>query len=220
MNTTVQPLLAHLEAHRQDVRNLLMQAIAGGGLTEEAYARFLSFQSHQTRGVQRHFYAVAGHDALARRRSLRDFLVRFALEEEPHWQVAEADLRQLGHALITPPVEVDLWWAYFDRAIVEQPFVRLGATAMLENLGGGMPSMQSGVLDRPFLRPETTRFYELHRHEDHPHGEQVLAALHAVNPTAQEWQDLVCGAEVARRLHLGSLRWALLGDAGDLASGA
>lgn len=206
-------LLNHLRDHRQDLRDLLLEVAETGGLTETRYTRYLSAMLHLTRGVQRHFFAVAGHDDLRQRAGLREFLVTFALEEEPHWRIALADLHALGHEPGEPPIEADLWWAFFDRAVTTRPFVRLGATALLENVGDIVGATQASLMDQPFLRPDTTRFYEVHRHERHPHGEQVVTALVESKPTVENWADMIRGAEVARRLHLGLLRSALLGEA-------
>jgi hypothetical protein len=192
---------------------VLLRAAAAAGLQRDQYARYLSFQHHLTRGVQQHFFAVAAHASLADRRPLREFLFRFGLEEEPHFRVAAADLRALGAEPLSPPVEVDLWWSYFDRVVVARPFVRLGATAVLENLGPGTAEESRQLLQHaPFLTAETTRFLVIHRHEALPHGDQILDALAAAAPTAEEMADLLRGAEVATKLYLGMMRWALLGE--------
>ena len=65
-------------------------------------------------------------------RKLRDFLYRFALEEEPHYRVA---LDELGEPPLPCPMDVSEWWAMFDRLVDEHPFTRLGATCVLENIG-------------------------------------------------------------------------------------
>lgn len=214
------PALAeHLRSHRDDMRAMVAQLVAAGGLTEARYARLLSCLAHLTRGVQRHFFGVAGHDSLQRREALREFLLEFGKEEEWHWRIAVADLEALGHGVSEPPVEVELWWAYFDRMVVERPFVRLGAAALLENLGDSVPAGGAGVLDRPFLRPETTRFHRLHSGEAHAHGAELLTTLAGAAPTPAELADMVRGAEAARRLHLGALRSALFADGGGAREG-
>jgi hypothetical protein len=206
------PLGTAIAAACDDLRRLL-RSVLTTGLGRAAYARYLSFQHHLTRGVQQHFFAVAAHASLADRRPLREFLFRFGLEEEPHFRVAAADLRALGAEPLPPPVEVDLWWSYFDRVVVARPFVRLGATAVLENLGPGTAEESRQLLQNaPFLTAETTRFLVIHRHEALPHGDQILDALAAAAPTAEEMADLLRGAEVATKLYLGMMRWALLGE--------
>lgn len=206
------PLIATIDAACEQLRELLRSAIAAG-LEREQYVRYLSFQHHLTRGVQQHFFAVAAHASLAGRRPLRDFLFQFGLEEEPHFRVAAADLRALGAAILPPPVEVDLWWAYFDRHVVHHPFVRLGATAVLENLGPGTAAETRQLLQNgAFLTPDTTRFLIIHRHEALPHGDQVLAAIAAADPDGSELDDLVRGAEVGTKLYLGMMQWALRSD--------
>ena len=74
-----------------------LQAVEeNGGLTEDMYVRYLSFQYHLTKGVQRAFFKVAGHPQLSGKNRLRQFLFKFALEEEPHYKVAEVDLERMG----------------------------------------------------------------------------------------------------------------------------
>lgn len=188
----------------------LLRAAAAVGLQRDQYARYLSFQHHLTNGVQRHFFAIAAHPSLVDRRPLREFLFRFGLEEEPHYRVAAADLRALGEELLPPPIEVELWWSYFDRIVPTRPFVRLGATAVLENLGPGTANESQQLLrGAPFLTPATTRFLVIHRHEVLPHGDEVMAAIAAAAPDAAEMADLVHGAAVGAKLYLGMMEWAL-----------
>lgn len=203
------PLRDAIDAACNRLRELLVRATATG-LRREQYVRYLSFQHHLTRGVQQHFFAVAAHPSLSDRRALRDFLFRFGLEEEPHFRVAAADLRSLGAAILPPPVEVDLWWCYFDRLVTVRPFVRLGATAVLENLGPGTAAETQQLLANcSFLTQETTRFLVIHRHEALPHGDQILGALQAAAPSVDEMGDLVLGAEVGTKLYLAMMQWAL-----------
>lgn len=215
----VHPDLArHLREHRADMRGLIRMLVEEGGLTEVRYGRLLSCLTHFTRDVQRHFYSLAGHQTFARRKELRAYLVQFADEEEWHWRIAQADLEALGQPLSPAPIEVDLWWAFFDKMVVERPFVRLGAAALLENLGNCIPAEGTGVMDRPFLRPDTLRFYRIHHNDGH--GEEILEAITHANPSTEEWQDVVRGAEVGRLLHLGGIRRALLGEDGPTRTGA
>lgn len=187
-----------------------LRLAADAGFAAGHYVRYLSFQHHLTRGVQRHFFTIAGHASLADRRPLREFLVHFAMEEEPHYRVAEADLRAMGRTPLAPPIEVELWWAYFDRTVQERPFTRLGATAVLENLGPGTAAESARLMaGATFLRPENTRFLVIHRHEVLPHGDQILSALAAARPGPTELADLLHGAEVGARLYLGMMQWAM-----------
>lgn len=181
-----------------------------GGLTLERYARYLSMQFHLTRGVQRHFLAAAAHPDMARVRGLRHFLIRFAEEEEPHFALASKDLAALGREVLACPLDVELWWAYFDGVVGERPFLRLGATCVLENLGSGASEVITRMLRAAdYLRPENSRFFRIHRHEELPHGDQILDALRAEDLTRAEVQDLERGAEVATVLYLRMVEWAL-----------
>src|SRR5437868_9535969 len=77
--------------------------------TVDQYIRYLSFQYHLTKDVQRYFLAIAAHGDLARRRGLREFLYNFANEEELHYLVAANDLAKLGLRPLPRPFDVELW---------------------------------------------------------------------------------------------------------------
>ena len=179
-------------------------------MTEDVYVRYLSFQYHLTKGVQRHFLTLAAHPSLAGKRKLREFLFRFGLEEEPHFKVAESDLARLGHEPQPCPIDVSLWWAYFDRIVLERPFVRLGATCVLENLGAGAGALGHQLLDEaPYLDDRNTRFLQIHFHEALPHGDQIIAALRSVRLSEQDIADLIEGAHIGSIMYLRMADWAL-----------
>lgn len=181
-----------------------------GQMTPDKYVRYLSFQYHLTRGVQRHFLAVAAHPAMAGRRRLRDFLYRFALEEEPHFDVARHDLQSMGAEPLPCPLDVKLWWAYFDQIVNVRPFVRLGATCVLENLGAGAGELGHRLLsETAFLNEQNTRFLQIHFHEDLPHGDQIVAVLQKAELIEPEIRDLLEGARTGAILYLRMARWAL-----------
>ena len=108
---------------QREFNAMLSRYADSGALRKETYIRYLSFQHHLTANVQRAFLAVAAHPSLANRRELREFLFSFALEEEPHSAIAERDLSQLGHRPLDCPLDVKLWWSYFNEVIPQTPFV-------------------------------------------------------------------------------------------------
>src|SRR5690349_12937878 len=118
-------VLAVVERAKSIFHEDLAAIARNGGMTREIYVRYLSFQYHLTKGVQKHFLAIASHPRLSGRRSLRDFLYRFGLEEEPHFDIARHDLEGMGEVPLPCPLDVQLWWAYFDQIVVTRPFVRL-----------------------------------------------------------------------------------------------
>jgi hypothetical protein len=182
----------------------------GGGTTVDQYIRYLSFQYHLTRGVQRYFMAAAGHPDLARRRRLRAFLVNFANEEELHYLVAANDLHQLGLKPLPAPFDVELWHAYFERVVVERPFVRLGAATILENISNGVARpWVKRALSGPFLTRENTKFLVLHQHETLPHGEQIMEALASAGLEERHLADLEEGARKGAVLYLRMAEWAI-----------
>lgn len=206
----MQRVLNEVENAKNVFRSDLEELARNGGMTEEVYVRYLSFQYHLTKGVQRHFLTIASHPSLSGRRSLRDFLYRFGLEEEPHFDIARKDLENMGHEPLACPLDVKLWWAYFDKVIMERPFVRLGATCVLENLGAGAGNLGHELLDNAaFLNEKNTRFLQIHFHEELPHGDQIIEALEAVQIQPFEIDDLVEGAKTGATLYLRMARWAM-----------
>jgi hypothetical protein len=188
----------------------LAAVLAGGGLTLDQYVRYLTFQYHLTRDVQRAFLAVAAHPSLASRRRLREFLFDFALEEEPHYEIARQDLEALGRVPLACPLDVKLWWAHFTDVIPRQPFRRLGATCVLENLGaGGGATAKALLAGAPFVGPQNSRFIQIHFHEALPHGDQIYHALDAVPLSAAEIEDLKVGAAEGAVMYLRMAEWAL-----------
>lgn len=182
----------------------------GGATSVDQYIRYLSFQYHLTRGVQRYFLAAAAHPDLARRRRLRAFLVNFANEEELHYLVAANDLHHLGLKPLPAPFDVELWHTYFDRIVAERPFVRLGAATILENISAGVarPWVKQ-ALSGPFLTRENTKFLVLHQHEALPHGDQIMEALAGAALEERHLADLEEGARKGTVLYLRMAEWAI-----------
>ncbi len=181
-----------------------------GGLTLEQYVRYLSMQYHLTCNVQKHFFAIASHSSLSTKPRLREFLIAFGLEEEPHYQIAQKDIEHLSQELLPIPLDVKLWWAYFDSIINSRPFVRLGATCVLENLGpGGKDVVKRLLSNTEFITERTSRFIQIHLHEELPHGDQVVDALQKAQLSPEMLNDLKEGAQTGAILYLRMLDWAL-----------
>ncbi len=181
------------------------------GLTEEQYVRYLSMQYHLTKGVQRHFFQMAGHADFARRRSFRKFLVEFANEEELHYEIALNDLKGMNRTPLECPVDVTLWWAYFDSIVGTRPFVRLGATTILENIAATSSDVIKRLFARAsYLNEQNTRFFTIHQHDETlPHGAQILDALKGGRLEPSHWNDLIQGAQIATHLYLRMADWSL-----------
>lgn len=181
-----------------------------GGLTLERYSRYLSMQYHLTRNVQRHFFAIASHSSLSNRPRLREFLITFGLEEEPHYRIAQKDLENLSQEILPISLDVQLWWAYFDSIIDSRPFVRLGATCILENLGsGGSDIVKRLLTNANFINERNSRFIQIHLHEELPHGDQIVDALQKAELSPEILKDLTEGAKTGAVLYLRMLDWVL-----------
>ncbi len=180
------------------------------GLTLEQYVRYLSMQYHLTRNVQKHFFLVASHSSLMNKPKLREFLIAFGLEEEPHYRIAQRDLEYLEQQLLPASLDVKLWWAYFDSIIESRPLVRLGATCILENLGSGASHIiKPLLLNSKFITDRTSRFVQIHLHEELPHGYQVINALQKAELSSEMLIDLKEGSEIGTILYLRMFDWVL-----------
>jgi hypothetical protein len=197
---------------------VLLEPLRGGSrLTPAVYQRYLSMEYHLTKDVQRYFITVAAHASLRAMRTLRQFLLDFANEEELHYLVAANDLRKMGLDVLPMPFDAELWHAYFSRIIVDRPFVRLGAAMVLENMASdNNRALLKEVLAQPFLNRENTKFLVLHMHETLPHGQQIVDAIAAQPLSSAQLDDLVEGARKGAVLYLRLTKWALGAD--DLAS--
>jgi hypothetical protein len=203
----LQPLINDAQRRFAD---LLYRSLLAGTVPPDRYVRYLSMQYHLTRGVHRYFITAAAHSDLAKRKRLRKFLIDFANEEELHYLVAANDLYKMGTEPLTEPFDVTLWHAYFERIIVERPFIRLGAACILENIAAGVARdavMQA--LSAPYLTRDNTKFLVLHQHETLPHGEQIMAALDESNLESRHIADLLNGACKGTVLYLRMVEWAL-----------
>jgi hypothetical protein len=209
-DSPIAPVVNVVGRAQELLNDMVVGVIAAGGLSRSSYARYLTFQYHLTRDVQRAFLSVASHATLADRRQLREFLFRFALEEEPHYAIAENDLAGLGEVPGACPLDVSLWWAYYRELIPQRPFRRLGATCVLENLGAGAGDAAKQLLrDAPFVTAETSRFIQIHFHEALPHGDQIYRALTLVDLSDTELRDLRHGAAEGAIMYLRMAQWAL-----------
>ncbi len=185
-----------------------------GHLPEESYARYLSMQFHLTNGVQRHFLTCAAHPDFSHKSRLREFLVRFAFEEELHFKIAEKDLENMGRKPHPITLDTRLWWSFFDGEVRERPLVRLGATCILENI----TTEGSAVIDRilsasRYLNSRNSKFVTIHRHgTELPHGDQILEELQAAELSTSQWAQVEEGAIVGKTLYLRQATWALTGE--------
>ena len=202
-----------VEQARKDFRVQLTAAMNSGGLTSERYQRFLSMQHHLTNGVQKHFFAIAAHPDLAHRKSLRKFLLNFGDEEESHYLIAKKDLENCNLPLLEPNLDIKIWWSFFNNVVNERPFVRLGATCILENISTGNSDMIQGLLQKAtYLNPRNMRFLVIHQHEELPHGDQIIDALNQGNLDENHLRDLEEGAHIGRTMYLRLFSWVLNGE--------
>lgn len=197
-----------IEASRQSLQNALVDCKNAGGIKKVSYVRYLSAQYYLTKDVQIPLLKVAASSRLARNRRLREFLFKFALEEEPHYAIALKDLEALGETLLPCPPDVFFWWSYFNSTIDAQPLQRLGATCILENVGTGIGDLVKDLITTSsFLKPSNSRFMLIHLHEELPHGTQIMNALRIAELDSRDTEELQRGAEIAALIFLRLTNW-------------
>lgn len=184
------------------------------GLQIEQYIRYLQMQYHLTKGVQETFLALAAHPETRPYKKLRPFLINFAYEEEMHYKLAEKDLKNLHAAPGEIPFLVEVWWAYQRNAIKTKPLERLGATAILENVGNySAPIIKELMGSAAFLTKKNTTFTQVHMHETLPHGDQILDALSNEDFSPMRQKQLLDGAEKATWLYASCIYdWIITGS--------
>lgn len=203
-------LHAVIQTAGEQFKQMLNEVLERGGLRREQYVRYLQMQYHLTRDVQQYFMAAASHPALAGKREYRDFLYHFGLEEEPHFGIADSDLKALGAEVGEAPLDVKLWHAYFSDIVRQRPYVRLGAACVLETIGTIAGEVIKPLLaGADFLTEANTRFVVIHMHEVLPHGAQFLLELTNSEPSTEELRDVIQGAREGAMLYLRMAAWAL-----------
>lgn len=184
----------------------LRRNFSAEGLKKEQYIRYLQMQYHLTRGVQDTFMAIASHTETRAYKKLRKFLIQFAFEEEMHFKLAEKDLKNTGADVGTIPFPVELWWTYQRNAVQFKPMERLGATAVLENVGNyAAPLIKELLGSAPFISKKNTTFTQVHMHEELPHGDQILDALSAEHFSPEHQSQLLAGSEKATWLYASTI---------------
>ncbi len=205
-------VLAAVKNSQQRFKDKLKNLIeTSNSLSEEQYVRYLSMQYHLTKGVQRHFFTAASHPDIVVRKNLRDFLWKFGIEEEPHFQIAQKDLQNMKRTPVAKPFDVHIWWMFFDSIINERPFIRLGATCVLENLSDGAKEQVNHIFSNaPYITPKNFRFFAIHKHEENlNHGDQILAALESARLDQDELKDVVYGTNIGTEMYMRMVDWVL-----------
>lgn len=198
----MQELLDVVNNTKELFKEKLLKIEETNSFTKDLYVRYLSMQHHLTKDVQKYFYAAASHAKIIKNKKLRDFLVNFANEEYPHYLIAQKDIENLGEKIWDMPFDTELWHSYFWNNVHDRPFIRLGATCILENISED----SNEVIDRlfskaPFLNKNNTIFFTIHKHDqDLPHGDEILEALSGIS--GDDYQELIEGAKKASTLYL------------------
>ena len=112
------------------------------------------------------------------------------------------------------PLDNQLWWHYFNGVLQERPFIRLGATCILENIADGSNDVLDHLIKASsFLNPKNLRFLMIHRHGPNlAHGDQILEALEHADLSEAENEDVLKGAEIATTLYMRFTHWILTGE--------
>ncbi len=210
----MEKILNAVKSAQDDFRELILASEIGNqGLEEAQYIRYLQMQYHLVRDVQKQFFAIAGQPSVFKKRKFSEFLLNFGVEEGPHFKMAERDLTALGAGVGEPPLDVKLWWSYFSDIIKERPYLRLGGTCVLENVGTAVGDLiDSAISKSSFLNQKNTTFLILHKHEVVNHGEQIIEAITNAELSEEEIGDVLQGIEESKILFFRMFRWVLNGE--------
>lgn len=202
-------LLDEIQLSQNSLNQRLLQLL-DTGLTKEQYRNYLSMQYHLTNGVQKHFLAVCAHETLRGKTALRKFLFKFSLEEEPHFQVAYNDILNLGMTPTECPLDVELWKLYFENLLKSKPFARIGAACILENVTAKSGALIDQLFSKAdYISKKNTTFVTIHRHEELPHGDEVMSILEESHMTAEQKSDLLLGAKNGNTIFFRCFDWAI-----------
>jgi len=96
---------------------------------------------------------------------------------------------------------------------MEKPFIRLGATCILENIAKKSNDLIDQLMSKAdYLTKANTRFVVIHKHgENLPHGDQIIEAITEANPNEEQIKDLVHGAQVGSTMYLRMFYWVITG---------
>ena len=187
--------------------------IASAGFSLSQYTRYLQMQYHLVKDVQKQFFQIAAHPEIFSKVGLRKFLLEFGAEEGPHFRMAERDLKNLGQGLGTSPLDVKLWWCYFEKIIHEKPLMRLGGTCILENIGSAVGDLvDSAIAKTEFVDKTNTTFLILHKHEVVNHGDLILDELEKAKLSDAELNDVLFGLTESRIIVFRIFHWVLYGE--------
>lgn len=199
---------------QEEFRSLIEGSeIANKGLEKDQYIRYLQMQYHLVRDVQKQFFEIAGHHDIFDKRKFSEFLIEFGTVEGPHFKMAARDLKALDADLGTAPLDVKLWWSYFEKLIKEKPLFRLGGTCVLENVGSAVGDLIDAALAKsPFLDQKNTTFLILHKHEVLNHGDEIIEAIENAQLSESELGDIKIGIEESKVLFFRMFHWVLKGQ--------
>jgi len=187
--------------------------VADSGFSLEQYTRYLQMQYHLVKDVQKQFYQIAAHPDIFNKGSFRRFLLEFGTEEGPHYRMAERDLNNLQQQNGDCPLDVKLWWCYFEQVVKEKPLMRLGATCILENIGSAVGDLVDSAINKTiFLNKKNTTFLILHKHEVVNHGDLILDELEKARLDDAEYADVMNGLTESRTMVLRIFHWVLYGE--------
>jgi hypothetical protein len=204
-----------VEKSQRELKTRLDELLRKQGKFEvEQYARFLTMQFYLTQDVQQEFYNMAGNKDFIRRKSLRKFLVKFAEEEEPHYMIAKKDLENLNLVPGPKPLDVYFWKIFFEKQVLERPFLRIGATCVLENIANTSNKEILSLVDStPELNSSNTQFLRIHLHgPELPHGDEVFEAVSNITLSESELSDLEIGARIGKKIYLQLVDWIITGE--------
>jgi hypothetical protein len=192
------------------LEELLASSQKNGSINIDNYYRYLTMQYYLVKDVQVHFFRSAAHPALRHYVELRQFLINFAFAEEPGYEAARSDLEAMGKPVADCPLDMALWRLFFSAVIDAAPFVRLGATCLLQSLGEvASRHLQPLLMQSTFFSESNTKFLMLNFETQPSKVATLFDTISETNITSSEVRDLELGAKIGATLILRQMHWAL-----------
>jgi len=176
---------------------------AGPRANREWLVRLWSLRWGLARGTRRRYLALATQFDLSGHGALREVVYRWAMDDESHERSAEAALWELGADAMEAPLDANLWDAYYDAIVVDQPWLTCGAMGAWEELAATAIELGEQRAARASRLPIVTFGDRTLR------WEELAAALRGETLDAAEMAALVEGILTARVMGLRMVRWAL-----------
>lgn len=169
MNASTTSNWEQLDAITQDAARTILACFREADLP--SYKHFLNSMYHYTlNSGERLEFAAANASG-----ELKDFYTHLADDEESHFLLAEADLREFGEAVDPdhPPAPVRRFHEYWQSLAAVHPCAWLGVLYVAENIAKFAEGSVLDMFPKLQLTKAQTRWLRVHAEVDLEHGAEV-----------------------------------------------